>query len=70
VKDFQKKATQILEQLDKAKTKNIEFVGIRTCLDEMKKWENRNLNAPKFLPIMIGWGSKMIYDNFSNFQQI
>jgi predicted ArsR family transcriptional regulator len=38
VQEFQKKASQILTQLYKTKTKNMEFVGIRVGLDEMNKW--------------------------------
>jgi hypothetical protein len=69
VQEFQKKASQILAQLDKTKTKNIEFVGIRAGLDEMKKWIEENLDAPKVLPRMTGWESELNYVSLSNCHQ-
>jgi hypothetical protein len=34
--------------------KNIEFIGIRMAMDEMKKWAEENLDAPTSLPRMTG----------------
>jgi len=70
VQDFQKKAAQILAQLDKTKTKNIEFVGIRMGLDEIKKMIEENLDAFEFIPRMNGWESELNYASLSNCQKI
>jgi len=52
LQEIQKKTSQILSQLNKTKTKNMEFVGIRAVLDEVKKWVEDNLDAPELLPRM------------------
>jgi hypothetical protein len=70
VQEFQKKASQILTQLEKTKTKNMEFIGIRVGLDEMKKWAEDNPNALEVLPRMIDWESELNYVSLSNYQQI
>jgi hypothetical protein len=50
IQSFQKKSSQIMAQLDKAQTKNMEFIGIRAGLDEMKQWEEDNMNSLEVLP--------------------
>jgi hypothetical protein len=50
VQEFQKKVAQILAQMDKTKTKNTKFVGIRMGLDEMRKWIEDNLEFPQSPP--------------------
>jgi hypothetical protein len=49
---FQNLVTQMISLLDKAKTKNIEFQGVRLAMDELKKWIEENIDALEDLPRM------------------
>jgi len=54
VQQFQKIVAQITSLVDIARTKNIDFNGIRETMDEMKKWTEDNPDTPIFLPRMTG----------------
>jgi hypothetical protein len=58
---FQKKVTQIKEQLDRVQAKNGEFINIKVGLSEIKQWASDNPNAPKYLPRMTNWEGEINY---------
>lgn len=66
--EFQNIVVQIISLLKKAKTKNIEFIGIRLAMDEMKKWVEENPDAATDLLRMTGRENQLNYASLTNCQ--
>jgi hypothetical protein len=69
MQNFQRKATQIMAQLNKAQTKNTKFTTIREGLNGMKQMDIKNPDAPQDLPQMTDWEAKLNYIVLDNCQQ-
>jgi hypothetical protein len=69
MQEFQKIVSQITSLLDKAKTKNVEFIGIRMVMDEMKKWEEDNLMILSPPKDDYGREIQLNYATLTNFQR-
>jgi hypothetical protein len=64
---FHRKFAQIMTHLDKAQTKNMEFVAIRAGLNEMKRWIKEN-QMPHKTYVTIEWENDLNYTTLDNCQ--
>jgi hypothetical protein len=61
LKEFQDHATQFLTYLENVKDKKVVLYGVQLSMDELKKWQAEEKDAPKDFPRMIEKENQLNY---------